>query len=451
MPCACTPEQLGGMARLGTVLQQLDSLPQFHVSHAAAGTEPPEPDEADINIPDDLADQPLWLIDLGNFAWSPLHYPGLRTHTHLQILKALGARAIVPGSTELGLDLDDVVSGLGRSPVPLVSCNLTTQAAGVEIHPSFQLAENWYLLGISSDTDNLGMQARQDWWQLSDARTAALAELALLPDDVHIVIAGCNLDHGLAMELLADPRVACCIGVEEKFQRSNRAEPALFRDPIPKSPQLDLYSLDAEEKTFITDWRIELNEDHPDDLRVLELIAQESQQVRERLRQRRAARAAAAGGGEQIEFGMSSKFLPESERKFSFDDPPHYIGAEQCLHCHREVVSTWRGTRHAGATNSLKQGGQAENLDCLSCHSTGLLDAGGYDPLEPKQEMAGVSCENCHGPGSHHVEAIQYPDDVPKGAGKYISRETLGSCMRCHDPYNSPHFEFEKYWEQIRH
>lgn len=450
-PCACTPEQLGGLARLGTVMQQLDNLPEFTVSTAAQGAEPSMPDNAELTLPEDLEPQPLWLIDLGNFAWSPLHYPGLRASTHLQILSALGARAAVPGATELGLDLDDAVSGLAHSPVPLVSCNLTTEASGLEIHSSIQLAENWYLIGISSDYDSQGMQARQDWWHLSDARSAALDELARLPHTAHILIAGSNLDHELATQLLADPRVECCIGVAENFQRSNRSEPALFRDPLPKSPELDLYSLDAANNTPVEDWRIELSEDYPDDLRVMDLIKLESQLVRERLRERRAARVAAAGGGEQIEFGMSNKFLPESERKFSFDDPPYYIGGEQCLHCHREAASTWRGTRHAGATNVLQQEGQAESLDCLSCHSTGLLDIGGYDPLEPDPQMAGVGCENCHGPGSHHVEAIKYPDDVPNGAGSYISRDVIGGCVRCHDPYNSPHFEYGKYWEQIRH
>ena len=450
-PCSCTPEQLGGLARMGTAMLQLDSLEQFSVGNARPSELPELPDEARLHPPAGAPGQPLWLIELGNFAWSPLHYPGLRAHSHLAILAALGARAAIPGTTELALDLDDAVTGLGDSPLPLVSCNLTTDIASLAIQPSLQLADNWYLLGITIATDNQGMTAQQDWWSLADPLAAAQAELARLPGDAHIVVAGCNLDEALATTLLADSRVCCCIGVPENYERRNPAEPALYRDPVPRSPDLDLYSITAEAPATIEDWRIELTELYPDDSRVMDLIHEESQQVRERLRERRAARAAAAGGSEKIEVGMSQRFLPEDQRKFSFAAEPYYVGGEQCLHCHRDAADSWRSTKHAGAVATLRTQGQAESLDCLACHSTGLLVEGGYDPLEPDLLMAAVGCENCHGPGSHHIEAKQYPDDVPEGAGNYISRDVIGGCVRCHDPYNSPHFERDSYWQQIAH
>ena len=54
-----------------------------------------------------------------------------------------------------------------------------------------------------------------------------------------------------------------------------------------------------------------------------------------------------------------------------------------------------------------------------------------------------VNCEACHGPGSEHSKNIEV-----KTLGGRIDATT---CVRCHDPDNSPQFQFEKYWPRIEH
>lgn len=446
-PCACTPEQEGGLARLGGLLHALDQAGPLQLPAQSSGG---SGDAADISTrqPDGLENQPLWLLELGNFSFNGLHFTGLRSRTHLQVLAAIGGVAAIPGAAELSLPKEEAVRALAHSPLPLVSCNLATELDGIEIQTSLQLADNWHLVGVSSGTDNQGLQAQGDWWNLSDAHEAVLAVLDSLPVDCNVILAGANLDPQLAGEMLEDSRVQLCIGVPANYHRYNDAEPPMFRDPLPKATTLDIYSVDARDRK-ITAWPLVLEQTIPDDRRVMELIRHESRLTKERLLEQRRARAEAAGGGGKPEFGMSDRFLPPSEREFSFEDEPTYIGASQCQACHTQAYSGWQDSRHAQSFHSLEADGQTEMLDCLACHSTGLLEPGGYDPTYPEAEVQNVSCESCHGPGSHHVQKMLGTEGAPEG--QLISREVVDGCIRCHDPYNSPSFERESYWEQIAH
>ena len=67
--------------------------------------------------------------------------------------------------------------------------------------------------------------------------------------------------------------------------------------------------------------------------------------------------------------------------------------------------------------------------------------------------LKGVQCENCHGPGSKHIELVE---SGQLDEAKPLMRVTLETarkdlCFNCHDPENSPHFDFDKYWPKIEH
>ena len=157
-----------------------------------------------------------------------------------------------------------------------------------------------------------------------------------------------------------------------------------------------------------------------------------------------------------------------------------FVGASKCGECHTTAFDIWKETTHARAFESLdpvhqhhgyeRLHGIARDFDpeCLSCHVTGwdpeeyvrfqngfLNEEIAADDSEKLLQalMGGSQCENCHGPGSRHVELIEAGNT--EAAAKEV-RVTLEhakneTCGKCHDADNSPDFNFEKYWEKVKH
>ena len=157
----------------------------------------------------------------------------------------------------------------------------------------------------------------------------------------------------------------------------------------------------------------------------------------------------------------------------------HFVGVEQCATCHKKAMSVWKDSKHAHAFESLfpenkrhgyeRLKGISRGFDpeCLACHVTGwkpeqyLRYRSGFLNQELAKEpekglqtlLAGNQCENCHGPGSRHIELIEEGEvkaaiDEVKVTEKQ-ARESM--CATCHDPDNSPNFKFDKYWKDIAH
>jgi len=66
--------------------------------------------------------------------------------------------------------------------------------------------------------------------------------------------------------------------------------------------------------------------------------------------------------------------------------------------------------------------------------------------------LAGNQCENCHGPGSRHIDLIENDDlDLAGREVKVTLEQAKAICYGCHDTDNSPDFEFDEYWPDVEH
>ena len=95
---------------------------------------------------------------------------------------------------------------------------------------------------------------------------------------------------------------------------------------------------------------------------------------------------------------------------------PQYAGWQTCAECHSPILNTVAHTAHAGAfTNAAfaANGGQT-NLSCLPCHTVGYGLPTGFISLAKTPKLAGVQCENCHGPGANHAANPDDPTLVPR-------------------------------------
>ncbi|MBN1848326.1 MAG: cytochrome c family protein [Deltaproteobacteria bacterium] len=109
-------------------------------------------------------------------------------------------------------------------------------------------------------------------------------------------------------------------------------------------------------------------------------------------------------------------------------------GWKACAECHDTETKGWQKTRHAVAFESLKKSGQQDLPDCIQCHVVGYDKYGGFLDHELTPELAGVQCENCHGPDKEH---IQNPDD-----GKIIAVPEMELCRKCHTAIQDPGFDY---------
>lgn len=119
-----------------------------------------------------------------------------------------------------------------------------------------------------------------------------------------------------------------------------------------------------------------------------------------------------------------------------------YAGSWACQNCHRDEMRTWKHSAHREAFVTLESKGHDHDPDCVSCHVVGLASTKGFRSRSLTPQFAGVGCESCHGPLLAHVK-----NPVAVRPGK-IGRQT---CISCHNPDNSPHFDYPTYWRKIAH
>lgn len=133
----------------------------------------------------------------------------------------------------------------------------------------------------------------------------------------------------------------------------------------------------------------------------------------------------------------------EAARPTGPGDPPAYATAAACVTCHREQFVRWTYTGHAQALTALIARHEEGNPECLGCHSTGFGEPGGLGGTDPDdvRRLGGVQCESCHGPLRGH------PDDGDPPPRP--QRPSADTCRTCHDPPNSPDFDYAPYLARV--
>ena len=174
---------------------------------------------------------------------------------------------------------------------------------------------------------------------------------------------------------------------------------------------------------------------------------------------------------------LKDERLVATETPVSHPSGGQFVGAARCGECHTKAYEIWQNTAHAHAFESLNPANQREGYErlngvirthdpeCLACHVTGwdpkeyLRFRSGFineDMAETDEDkllqslLANNQCENCHGPGSQHIEQIEAGNIE---AAKPLVKVTLqeSACVKCHDGENSPDFNFEDYWDEVKH
>ncbi len=114
---------------------------------------------------------------------------------------------------------------------------------------------------------------------------------------------------------------------------------------------------------------------------------------------------------------------------------PQYAGAPACLECHESVHTLELSTRHPQAFATLKLAHQEKNPSCLPCHTVGYGLPTGFVSEAATPQLAGVQCENCHGPAANHAAN---PGDLAARPRTDIAGQVCGGC---HNGSHNPTFD----------
>jgi peroxiredoxin len=122
------------------------------------------------------------------------------------------------------------------------------------------------------------------------------------------------------------------------------------------------------------------------------------------------------------------------------------VGSDACQSCHATEYATWAASPHAHALETLSEKGNADDPDCLACHTTAFGREGGFPAdgtAASHPDLGRVGCESCHGPGGDHVaEGSRKIGSILSLGDKCDSCVILKICGSCHDDANDPGFEF---------
>src|SRR3990172_2510646 len=151
--------------------------------------------------------------------------------------------------------------------------------------------------------------------------------------------------------------------------------------------------------------------------------------------------------------------------KYQHVSTGQFVGPNKCKECHQAQYESWKKTRMANSFDVLRPGQKVQEkrmagLDpdkdythdetCLPCHTTGYGLVGGFVSIEKTPEMAGVSCEACHGHGGAYVNSVMSPKDpafqtsAARTAG-LVYPPTENVCRVCHNarsPYVGMDYKF---------
>ena len=155
-----------------------------------------------------------------------------------------------------------------------------------------------------------------------------------------------------------------------------------------------------------------------------------------------------------------------------------FAGSDTCVDCHTAADEVYIHTTHAHALATLQNLNPPRCYDpeCISCHVTGwdpqkyFPYVSGYLSEQLTPQMANNGCENCHGPAAEHVAAENGDIDVDDAGLERLRAQlrievvenegnkddqvfghVVQKCMQCHDLDNSPDFDFQKYWPDVKH
>lgn len=461
-PCGCTSRPLGGVHRLGGILDRLagDHVPTVLVGAGDTFFRGPSTD--------DSAQQDRW-----------------QAETLVDVLNSIGVAALVPGKRDLAQDAGYLATLEARARFPF----LGTEPAGtstIGLAPS-QLVDvggtKLGLIGVSDlfDATHDALVATAQASVASVRAAGARQVIALVRGDRRlgraigllegvdfVVLGGIDnevpepptprgnsfvLEGGYQGQrvIVVDVFLRNTSAMRDESRWTRQAERARIvgentarRAQITawsSDPQVSRADLDAQRAILATaEARLRELEREPDlshgnafSAEAIELAAG----APERASIAQIEEALAVRVNDHNRTALAAAMPPPVE-----SGSPFYIGSQSCRSCHASAFEWWRNHQHGRAYATLQQRHREFNLQCVGCHVTGYGRPGGTTVVHNLDgALVNVGCESCHGPGSTHRDT-QRAGDIRRAVPE-------STCLGCHTHEHSDRFNYDAYRARI--
>jgi nitrate/TMAO reductase-like tetraheme cytochrome c subunit len=129
-----------------------------------------------------------------------------------------------------------------------------------------------------------------------------------------------------------------------------------------------------------------------------------------------------------------------------------YESSSTCASCHQEIYDFWKTTKHGVAYATIQKDNRDADTNCLTCHTTGYRDPGGFENLTTTPGLKDVGCQMCHRIDlkNHHTSSDPELARFEKIRAKANNTTDSWQCQRCHVPHRSPKYNYISYLKKIK-
>lgn len=354
----------------------------------------------------------------------------LKADLYMKSYNLMGYDAFTPGELDLSFGVGDIIKMSEQAKFPFLAANLINVQSKEPVFEPYVIKEvqgiKVGIFGVISNRFSLGGPPEEkEKFQIADPFRAAKKAVRALKKQCRVIVALAHMDadeqrmlaekvHGIHFIVnghlthpQADPEL---VKHTQIFMAGARGE---FLG------QVDLFRKKTR-KLYSRYQLIPLKTDYPEKQDIRAWVGQYKEKLQCALQP--PATAELAKG-------------PTSSQEMAVPTLFSFVGGKGCAECHPREQEQWATTAHARAYQTLVAKDKASDPSCLPCHTTGF----GL-PREPGGRFENVQCEACHGPAEDH------PD--PR---KELADADEHECRQCHNPTNSPNFDYDKYVQKILH
>ena len=411
VPCGCFTGQLGGLTRIGSVLDgevREDAL-KLDVGDALAGSE---------------------------------DYQRIEHRYVLAALAKLGYAAVNLGHREAALSLTQLQEMKALSPVPLLSANLLVKATGTPLFETHRIVRRgaWRIAVVGVMDSRLSPEALGEGLVIEPMQSALARLLPRLKKEADFVVLLAFTDE-TALEVLAGEFYELDLILGGKV-----AQPA--QHLIRENRSWIFYTTNQARALGLME--VTLHAPSKMSVQNAEVLL-----MHERIAQAEDIQALAAAYRDEVRRTRLNVDDPvQPNRVAGLKHGATFVGSGSCLDCHANAARSWAGSGHARAFRPLVERGADADPSCLSCHTVGFGSESGYRRadagaklMDAGAKLTNVGCESCHGPGSLHVA------QRVAGVAAPVKFRTLGAgdCQSCHFGEFSRPFSWELFWPKVAH